>query len=184
MIAFSLSLAFGCRQNNNEADIVIVGNGIEIPIDGCVEGNTKIFGNSVDPVSFCKCLIPKLYDKYKDDPEKFKLFKEGEFDKAAEGDAEAVGIIYNECMSQSVNDSTARLTITPRMEVTIREGIKNSFAGTDFEKTNDIDAYCDCLIKGMQTELTAKEIMQGNGADSIKFDNLRAKCAQATRKKN
>jgi hypothetical protein len=185
IIAFLISIALiiSCKQNSKNE--VVVGNGKKIPIDACVEVNTKILGKSVDPVAFCKCMIPKFYEVLKDDPDKLDLLNDGKFDQASIGQSQLVATFYSECMSQSgTGDSTARLTITPKMEADIRQGVKDAFEGTDFEKTNDIDAYCDCLVKGMQTELTPKEIMQSNTADSIKFERMREKCILSSRRTN
>lgn len=174
-------LIIGCKQNSK--NVVVVGNGMKIPIDACVEANTKILGNSVDPVAFCRCMIPKFYETYKDDPQKLKFLEDGKYDQSDLEQGQAAAVFYSECMSQSATgDSTARLTITPRMERGIREGIKNVFGGTEFEKTNDLDAYCDCIIKGMKTELTAKEVMQANSADSVKFERMREKCILSSRR--
>lgn len=183
-ICFFLSLlALSCKPKYDKANMVTVDKGVELPIDACVEANAKIFGNSVDVPAFCKCLLPKLYAKYKDDPHKFKLLREGRFDQLAEAGVAEVTGFYDACMTLSMKDSTTRITITPRMAERIKQGIKDSFAGTGFEETNDIEAYCDCIISGMQTDLSAKEIMQQNAADSLKFQRIQEKCVEATRKK-
>ena len=173
----------GCVQNRNEDEYVVVGKDIEIPIDGCVLANKKILGNSVNPVAFCKCLIPKLYEAYKKDPEKTKLLMEGKFDKDAENDAETIQGFYNECMLQSATtDTMATITITPRMKAQIKQGIKDNFAGTEFEKTNDLDKYCDCLVKGMETELTARQIMSNDSTGNVKLEKIRNRCTQTSLK--
>jgi hypothetical protein len=76
LLALCLCL-LACGQKAKVGDTVTVEPGVEIPIAACVEANGKILGNSVDPVTFCKCLIPKFYQDLKNDPEKLKLLKEG-----------------------------------------------------------------------------------------------------------
>ncbi|MEP7236888.1 MAG: hypothetical protein ABI685_03445 [Ferruginibacter sp.] len=183
-LLYSILILAGCVQDKNDQDYVIVGKGIKIPIDGCVEANKMILGNAVNSVAFCKCLIPKFYKQYENDPAKLKLLLEGKFDKAVENGLEDVGKLYDECVSQTATtDSTATINITPRMESQIRQGIKTTFAGTEFEQAHDLDKYCDCLIAGMQTELTARQIMGNDSVGNIKMEKLRNQCAGASLKK-
>ncbi len=65
----------GCQQD--QGPTVEVEKGVTIPIKACVETNTKVLGNSVNTVLLCKCLIPKLYEDLKADPEKLAQLKAG-----------------------------------------------------------------------------------------------------------
>jgi len=62
------------KKQNTGDTIIIVDKDVAIPITACVEANTKILGKAVDPVAFCKCLIPKFYADLKNDPEKSQAF--------------------------------------------------------------------------------------------------------------
>jgi len=173
-----------CGEKRSQVDIVIVDNNIEIPIDGCIEAQKKIMGNSVDATSFCKCLIPKMYSEFKSDPEKLKLLKEGKIDQVSKDKIDLVAKFYSDCISQSsTNDSTTRMTISPKMGEQIKQEMKRNLIGTDIDRTNDIDQYCDCLINGMRTEFTAKEIMQEDFNQSEKYQTLGKRCLQSTLKR-
>ncbi len=180
-ICFCLS---ACGQKQNQGDTITVDKDVEIPIKACVEANSKILGNSVDPVAFCKCLIPKFYADLKNDPEKLKLLKEGNWYDLSKDKQELVIKYYQECISlTATNDSTAKLTITPRMAEGMKKKMKQELIGTDIEKTNDVDKYCDCMINSLQTDFTAKEIMQTNFNETEKYQKVLDKCLQTTKKK-
>jgi len=60
----------------------------EITVDGhqvsllpCKSGIHDLFGNGVDSIAMCKCLLPKFYELIKDDPDKVDHFKEVGFFK-------------------------------------------------------------------------------------------------------
>ena len=178
-ICFCIS---ACRQNQGET--IVVDNGVEIPIKACVEANTKILGNSVEPVAFCKCLIPKFYADLKNDPEKLKLLREGNWYDLSKEKQELVTKYYQECITQSATtDSTAKLTITPRMAEGMKNKMKQELIDTEIEKSNNVDKYCDCVISGLQTDFTAKELMQTKFNETEKYQIMVEKCLETTKKK-
>jgi hypothetical protein len=172
-----------CGQKTKNGDTVTVDNAVEIPIAACVEANGKILGTAVDPVAFCKCLIPKFYQDLKNDPEKLKLLKEGNWYDLSKDKQEVVAKYFQTCMTQtSTNDSTAKFTITPRMAEGMKNKMKQELIGSDIEKTNDIDKYCDCMINSLQTDFTIKEIMQDNFNATEKYQKTVEKCLNSTKK--
>ena len=163
---------------------MLVDKDVEIPISACVEANTKILGNSVDPVAFCKCLLPKFYADLKNDPEKLKLLKEGNWYELSKEKQELIIKYYQDCISKTATtDTTAKLTITPRMAEGIRKQMKQDLIGSPIEKTNDVDRYCDCMINSLETEFTAKEIMQTDFNETEKYQKVLTNCLETTRKK-
>ena len=170
-----------CHQNDE--DTVLVDDNVKIPIKACVEANTKVLGNSVDPVILCKCIIPKLYTDFKNDPEKLKIINEsGWFDISTENQ-DVIATYYQDCITQSAtNDSTSKLTITPRMAERLKTRMQQEMVGTDIEKTNDIDKYCDCVIQGFQTDFTANEVMKPNFNETAKYQILVDKCLESSKK--
>lgn len=180
---FTCICLLACGQKNSNDVTVTVDKGVEIPIAGCVEANSKILGNSVDPVAFCKCLIPKFYQDLKNDPEKLKLLKKGNWYDLAKDKQEVVAEYFQSCMSQTAtNDSTAKFTITPRMAVGMKSKMKQELIGSEIENTNNVDKYCDCMINSLQTDFTIKEIMQENFNGTEKYQKALEKCLTSTKK--
>lgn len=172
-----------CRQQSNNGETITVEKGVEIPIAACVEANSKILGNSVDPIAFCRCLIPKFYQDLKHDPEKLKTLKKGNWYDLAKDKQEIVAKYFESCMIQTgTNDSTAKFTITPRMAEDMKKKMKQELIGSEIEKTNDVDKYCDCMINSLQTDFTIKEMMQDNFNETEKYQKVLAKCLKSTRK--
>src|SRR4030095_8052501 len=150
-----------------------------------VQTYTKILGRSVDPLAFCKCLLPNLYRDLKNDPEKLKLVKgEGSWYDLAKDKQEIMNQYFQSCLMQTAtNDSTAKLSITPRMAEQMKKKMRQELIGSDIEKTNDLDKYCECMINSLQTDFTVKEIMQDNFNETEKYQRVVAKCLLSTRKK-
>jgi hypothetical protein len=175
--------AHGQKEQRSDS-IIVVDIGVEIPITGCVESYGKILGNAVDPVAFCKCLIPKFYQYLKNDPEKLKILKKGNLGDLAKDKQEIIAGFLKNCIEQNAtSDSTAKLTITPRIARLMKTKMKQELIGSDIEKTNDLDKYCDCIINSMQTDFTIKEIMQDNFNETKKYLKVSEKCLRSTRKK-
>lgn len=173
-----------CGQNHNSGDTISVDKDVEIPIKACVEENTKILGKSVNAVAFCKCLLPKFYEDLKNDPEKLKLLKAGDWSNLSKEKQELVIKYYQGCVSETAtNDSTTKLTITPRMAAGIKKQMKQGLVGSGIEKTNDIDKYCDCMINSLQTDFTATEVLQTNFNETEKYQKAVANCLKVTKKK-
>jgi hypothetical protein len=82
----------------------------------------------------------------------------------------------------STNDSTAKFTITPRMAEGMKKKMKQELIGSDIEKTNDVDKYCDCMINSLQTDFTVKEVMQENFNETEKYKKVLDKCLKSTKK--
>lgn len=121
IIIFTNLCFIACGQKVDRGESVVVDDGVEVPIKPCVEANTKILGNSVDPVAFCKCLVPKFYADLKDDDEKRKLLQDGNWYELSKDQQESMVEYYESCMTASAtNDSTAKFSISPRMA----DGIK------------------------------------------------------------
>jgi hypothetical protein len=175
--------AFAQQQNTGDT-IIIVDKNVAIPITACVEAHTKILGKAVDPVTFCKCLIPKFYADLKNDPEKLRLLTEGNWYDLSKDKQELVTKYYQDCIAQAAtSDTTAKLIITPRVAEGMKKKMKQELMGSAIEKTNDVDKYCDCMINSLQTDFTVKEIMQPNFNETVKYQTALEKCLKATKKK-
>lgn len=189
LILLSLAISFcliACMQNRKDiGETILVDKGVEIPISGCVEANEKIFGTSVNTIAFCKCLIPKFYEDLKNDSEKLRLLKEGKWAELSKEKKEIIAQYYQDCFSKTANvDSLSKMTITLSMAEKIKKGMKQQLVGSSIEKTNDIDKYCDCMIKSMQTDFTSKEIMSDNFTETEKYKKALEKCLSMTKKNN
>jgi len=177
-------LQYACRQIKNKDEMVIVDRNVEIPLKPCIEINKKILGNSVDVNAFCRCLIPKIYTDTKGDPAKVKLLEDGNWNELSAQNKNTISQYYEECIAKSATtDSTAKLTITPEMAVGMKKEIKNQLKGTEVEKANDVDKYCDCIINGLQTDFSAKELMQTNFNETEKYQKMVKRCLSSTKKK-
>lgn len=174
---FSLSLVLifsSCLRNQSEDYITI--DGVKLPIDGCMEAQKRTTTGNLNSKVFCKCLMEKLYQEYKEDPATLKYLEKGLVDKIPNQNAERISTFYKDCFLQSESDSSVRFNFTPQMKETILYGMKNKLIEAGYDKTHDISKYCRCYINGLQQEFTMKEIFDSNFQENPKLKALLQKC--------
>jgi hypothetical protein len=177
-----LSLS-ACQQKQPKNDTITMGDGTEISLQPHVDLYSKILGKSVDTKEFCKCYLPKYYSFLKLHPDKLKLFNQGKPVELSEADYSNLEAPYLNCIIQTAtNDTSIKVTFTNDVIGEIKMALKNELSGSKTEKNNDIDKYCDCLIKGIQKKFTAREFYGGDYIRSKKYNMLEAKCSDLTKK--
>ncbi|MBO9562785.1 MAG: hypothetical protein J7621_08430 [Niastella sp.] len=179
-----LGLVLGCKQKktSKEADTITI-DGIEMPIGSCIDVQNKVFGNSIDTKKFCTCFLPLLYDGLKNDPEMLELFKKGKLEFMSQFNKDSFALVYEHCINDAATtDSTTRLVLTPRMVKSIKATLMQRVREEGMEQIVDVDLYCDCIIDGLQTHFTAKEVMQENFNETEKYTVFMQQCQEKAKK--
>ncbi len=175
---------FACKQKQTKDDSIVMNDGTEIPLKPYLEAYSKTLGKSVDTKEFCKCYVPKYYAFLKQHPDKLKLFKEGKPVDLSESDHDELYNPYLDCIAQTAsNDTTIKVTFKEDVIMQMKNSMKSDLSGSEIEKTNDINEYCDCIIDGIQKEFTAKEFYRNDYTESDKYKKLTEKCLEITKKK-
>ncbi len=84
--------------------------------------------------------------------------------------------------NQKKKDSAAKDSISPKMAETLRQSMKKDLAGSEIQKTNDVDKYCNCIVDSLQTSFTMKEILDAEFTDSKKYRKVKDTCLKSTKK--
>ncbi|MDF0708496.1 hypothetical protein [Flagellimonas okinawensis] len=152
-------------------------NGLRIPLGKCIDGNKRLIPDDKQREEFCKCFVEKLTDntelkeKYKSRLESDKII---EVFKEVQQDSIFLSIGLDDCYGQNME-------WTERLADSMRKNWKNELVGTEFEETNDIEKYCDCLIDEYQ-KYPFKKVMGDNFADSPEAISIDEKCTELSKK--
>ncbi|WP_143164820.1 hypothetical protein [Chryseolinea serpens] len=151
-------------------------NGLRIPIKRCVDGNRRIIPDEKSREAYCVCAFekitnnPELKEKYK---ARLEDNKATEVLQELESQFGTLGI--RDCLLSSGINWTA-----PIADAMIRNW-KKELTGTEFEQTNDVNKYCDCLIGEYQKFPLREVAAEGFGESAASIRVVQA-CAEASRK--
>jgi hypothetical protein len=156
---------------------VIEINGLRISLDNCITGNVRMIKDIEDRKDYCECIAQKLADnetvitKYKG------LLRNGQFNVIIKDlkNEDQIGLGIVNCFAL-----TNYLKWTQSMKDSIKTEFLNQLKETGFEMTNDIEKYCDCLIKKLE-EFPANEVITGELFESIDWIEIKSICTEASK---
>jgi hypothetical protein len=85
------------------------------------------------------------------------------------------------CSNKSKKETAVRHSLTPEMAQTLRQSMKKDLSGSDIQKTNDLNKYCDCIVDSLQISFTMAEIMEPEFTSSRKYRKLQDTCLKSTK---
>lgn len=174
---FIIATMFGYRKNASPTNFVHV-NGLDIPLGTCIRGHKLLIPDKAEREKYCKCIVEKLTD---DDSLKLKYQKQLLENKIVavikemEASPDFLGIDVKECtgfIHVEWNDHIANA---------MKERFKNQLVGTEFEETNDIDHYCDCLLDEYQ-KIPLNTIANEGFYESTEALEIDDKCIEKSKK--
>lgn len=150
-----------------------VSDGTKIPLDYCINGSKKGKDDFKEVKEQCECLIGKLYETYKHDPDKINTIKTGiGLDLLLRSMSQEDLIKYNffDCYNNSSKNNWSQ-TLEKRVINSLKQGLKN----TEFEDYYDIDIYCDCVVEYLKTK-EVKEVFTDYFFGSEEFTRIDSIC--------
>lgn len=147
-------------------------NGLKIPLGKCIEGNRRIIPDEKDREGYCKCIIekitndPELKLKYQ---EKLKNDKFNDVFKDIQTNTKFKDLDFEVCMS------SITMKWTDNIANSMKENLVNELIGTEFEGTNNIDKYCDCLINEYR-KFPLNKILEDKFIESKEATEIDEKC--------
>lgn len=169
IILFLLFFTFKLFLCNIPTDFVEI-NGVKISLSNCVKGTGSMISTEELKRESCKCLAEKLSENELVKTEFIRELERGKF----------VTIINHLKEKNLLNNIElqdcfveANATWTPKLISSVRKEIMNINVDTDFENTNDLDKYCDCVIEEFKkrpfSEVVSNEFQ--NGEEIIEIMN-------------
>lgn len=140
-VAFALISFFSLISSVVPKDFVEI-NGVKIPLSVCMNDSRKIILDQNERKDYCLCIAEKitsdsiLKTEYKKDLENGKL---NDVFMELQKNNEPIILDLENCV---INIG---IKWTDNLANSFRTVIKNDIEGTEFEETNNIDDYCDCL---------------------------------------
>ncbi len=143
LVTFSFFAFLSLISQNIPKNIVEI-NGYKIAIDDIDRGSKNLFPDAEDREEYCLCIAEKLAyceeitSKYKNELER------GELDKImteVQNKDFFLELGIDECMMNS------NIVWTDNFANGMVRTWKQELIGSDFENTNDVDIYCNCLIE-------------------------------------
>lgn len=172
LVAF-LILAFVNLIAYKEKPEIITVNGINIDIAEMMNGSKKIIPDEEQRREFCICIVTKLTND-KDISEHYsEEIKSGKIDEIILGlksENKFSTLNLEECFSSNTN-----MNWTTLMEENIKKDILENLRKSSYAKTNDLDKFCDCLIREYK-KLSAKELSSEEFANSQKKLAIEEQC--------
>jgi len=118
-------------------------NGLKIPLGKCIDGNRRIIPDEKEREEYCRCFIekitnePELKSKYQ---KKLEDDKVNDVFKEIQSSSKFLELGIEDCMS------SVKMKWTDNIANSMKRNWEKELIGTEFESTNDIEKYCDCLV--------------------------------------
>ena len=119
-------------------------NGVKIPISKCIDGSVRMMPKENDREDYCICLAEKITGDSLLKKKYIKDLEMGEFDKIIkelDEDNKIIELDIESCFA------SVEMQWTDNLANSMKRNWKKQFEGTEFEESNDVDKYCDCLIE-------------------------------------
>lgn len=153
-------------------------NGLKVPIGKCLDGNQRLIPDKKKREDYCKCIVEKitsvaeLKEKYKTQLEGDKIlavFKE------VQNDTNYLDLKIENCFE------VAQMEWTDKLAEAMKRNWRKELEGTEFERTNDIEKYSDCLIEKYR-QYPFQKIMSDGFAESEEAVRIDEECTKASKK--
>jgi hypothetical protein len=141
-ITFTIIAIFNLGNRSKPSHIIDI-NGIKIPLGKCIDGNRKIIPNENERKEYCECFAekilnnPKLKDEYQKDLENNKI--DIVFNKI-QSNPLFLELGIEECLN------SIEIKWSDNIQKSMIETWKKELKGSEFELTNNIDEYCNCMM--------------------------------------
>ena len=153
-------------------------NGIKIPLGKCIDGNRRIIPDEKEREKYCKCFIekitnePELKSKYQ---KKLEDDKVNDVFKEIQSSPKFLELGIEDCMS------SIKMKWTDNIANLMKRNWEKELVGTEFETTNDIEKYCNCLVDEYR-KFPLDKIMEDGFAESKEAGEIDDKCTKQSEK--
>ncbi len=172
IVTFASSAIFNLGSERTPSHFIKI-NGLEIPLGNCIIGNKNIIPDLEERKEYCKCFVekitnqPELRQKFKNQLENNKVL-------------DVIQDVYSKPSYSylKIEDCIKSIEMkwTDKLVNSMKSNWKKQLTGTEFEETNDIDLYCDCLADEYQ-KFPLDVVTKDNFFESDKASDIMDKCS-------
>ncbi|SMC87880.1 hypothetical protein [Cellulophaga tyrosinoxydans] len=176
-VTFATVAIFSIGSKIIPSNFVVI-NGIKVPLGKCIDGNRRIIPDEKEREEYCKCFIekitnqPELKSKYQ---KKLEDDKVNDVFKEIQSSPKFLELDIEDCMS------SIKMKWTDNIANSMKRNWKKELIGTEFESTNDIEKYCDCLVDEYR-KFPLEKIMEDGFAESKEAVEIDEKCTKQSEK--
>ena len=145
------------------SDFMVV-NGVKVPLNKCVDGSRRMIPDKDERIKYCHCLTEKitadstLITKYQSKLESGRI---DDILTDLQNPENFIELNLENCFNK------VEIKWTDNLIQSMKENWKKELIDTDFEETNNIDEYCDCLINEYKNHPLGKIIEDGFNESEI-----------------
>lgn len=176
-VAFATVAIFSLGSKILPSNFTVI-NGIKIPLGKCIDGNRRIIPDEKEREEYCKCFIEKITN---DSELKLKYQKKLENDnvndvfKEIQSSPKFLELGIENCMT------SIKVKWTDNIANSLKRNWKKELVGTEFENTNYIDEYCDCLANEYR-KFPLNKIMEDGFTEGKEALGIDEKCTKQSKK--
>jgi hypothetical protein len=119
-------------------------NHIKIPIGEFMDGSRRIVPDLEQRKTYCSCVVEKLANSEEVSKKYRAELESGEIDKIFAA-IKTEEFFFNLNMESCFN--SVQVQWTDNLANSMKATLKTQLSGTEFERTNNLDVYCNCLIE-------------------------------------
>lgn len=155
-------------------------NGIDVSIGECIKGSKKIVPDEDERREYCTCMAKKLANseeivsKYKSE------LQRGKIDKILTA-IEKNGLFDSSDIQNCLDSKSLDMDWTSSLVNRLRNNWIEELRNTEFDVTNHIDKYCDCILKEYQ-KYPVNEVLTDEFNNSELAVTIDEKCTEESLK--
>ena len=179
LVTFATAAIFSLGSKTSPSNYITI-NGFKVPIGECIKGNRKIIPDEKERNEFCTCYAQKILN----DPDLKLMYgtrlQNNDFTKVIKEIQESPTFLelgFENCLKSVTMEWTDKLANS------MKESWEKQLTGTEFEQTNDIDQYCNCILKEYR-KYPLSEIMKDEFSESSKAQEIDEMCTEESYKQH
>lgn len=152
--------------------------GLRIPLDNCIAGNIRMIKEIDKRKEYCECLAQKLTENDTIISDYKQLLSNGQFAtimKELKQQDRLISVGIENCFVQ-INS----VEWTKQLKESIKIEYLNQLKESDFEMTNNIEEYCDCVIEKL-IKFPANEVMSGEFSETEEWVKIDSTCQEESK---
>jgi hypothetical protein len=176
------------KKNNTSLNTTTTANkavlpSVPVPMDLCIEAHLQEIGSMEETEKFCNCYVPKFASLLENDSFLLDAASKGQMDKLPVDKKVQLLRFYQDCFSHEeiVNQLEAE-GFSPEVVEGLKRGLKGALANTNAAQLFEVDAFCDCVVAGIQERYTIMQVMNGEIMEMESYKALQDSCGFVNRK--
>ena len=156
--------------------VVNIGN-FEVPKRPCINAINLMFGQGLDSLEICDCLIPKYYDLIKEDSLLEAQFRSsGVFDKLDSLKNDSLGVHLAACARENILDTGYRFKLTSDYESKFKDKLTMCILSKKELEIVNAEILSDCIVRRLNGYMTLGEFFSEDYLEIPRIKEVLSSC--------